>query len=105
MFHDNALLQDVSGPQLSKEGVKNAMKEAKKVDEVAPNMILNEAILSHYHKVKYDYGQSLLTLPRQELLGGGDGTTKAKKKMREKYFISREQHVKMEAPTLVEINS
>ena len=46
------------------------MMGAKRVDEVAPNMILNEAIVSHYHKVKYDYGQSLLTLPRHELLGG-----------------------------------
>ena len=55
----NVLIQDVSGPQLSKEGVKNAMKGAKRVDEIAPNMILNEAILGHYHEVRTnDYGQS-----------------------------------------------
>ena len=56
----NVLIQDVSGPQLSKEGVKNAMKGAKRVDEIAPNMILNETILGHYHEVRTnDYGQSL----------------------------------------------
>ena len=49
------------------------MKGAKRVNEVAPSMILNKTILDHYHN---------------ELLGGGAWTTKAKKKMREKYFIS-----------------
>ena len=73
LVHDNFTKQDVAGPQLSKEGVKEAMKEAKRVDKVAPNMILNKTILDHYHN---------------ELLGGGAWTTNAKKKMREKYFIS-----------------
>ena len=42
---------------------------------------------------------SLLITPHKELLGGGTWTTKAKK-MTEKYLISREQNVKMEAPIL-----
>ena len=46
-----------------------------------------------------DRGSLLITL-HQELLGGGTWTAKAKKKMMEKYFNSREEHVKMEAPTL-----
>ena len=99
-IHNNALFQDMSGPQLSKEGFKNAMKGAKRVDEVAPNVILKEEIVSHYHKVRCDYGNFLLMLPHQELLGRGAWAAKAKKKMREKYFVSREQYVKMEAPTL-----
>ena len=48
------------------------------------------ATMDHYHN---------------ELIGGGAWTTKAKKNMREKYFISQEQHTKMEDPTLkVKIN-
>ena len=43
--------KDVAGPQLSKEMVKTAMKGTKRVDEIAPNMILNQAILDHYHNV------------------------------------------------------
>ena len=41
LIHDNSPSQDMNGPQLSKEGVKNAMKGTKRVDKVAPNMILN----------------------------------------------------------------
>ena len=36
----------------------------------------------------------------QTLLGGGTWTVKVRKKMREKYFLSRDQYIKMEAPTL-----
>ena len=36
----------------------------------------------------------------QTLLGGGTWTVKVCKNMREKYFLSRDQYVKMEAPTL-----
>ena len=42
----------------------------------------------------------MFTISSQELLGGGVWTAKIKKKMREKYFISRSQFVKMEAPSL-----
>ena len=48
------------------------------------SMILNQTILDHYHN---------------ELLEGGPWTTKTKKKMTKKYFIYREQHIKMEPPT------
>ena len=43
--------EDLAGPQLSKETVKTAMKGTKRVDEITPNMILNQAILYHYHNV------------------------------------------------------
>ena len=52
LMRDNVPIQDVAGPQFSKEGVKEAMKGAKKVNKIAPNMILNNAILGQYHKVK-----------------------------------------------------
>ena len=48
LIHDNVSRQDVAGPQLSKEGVKEAMKGAKRVDEIARN----KTILDHYHNVK-----------------------------------------------------
>ena len=41
-----------------------------------------------------------MTFLPQELLGGGTWTSKAKKKMREKYYVTREQHVRMEPPSL-----
>ena len=44
-------MQDTSGPQLSKEDVESMMKSNKRLDEVRPNMVLNEAIIDHYHKV------------------------------------------------------
>ena len=94
--------KDVAGPQLSKETVMEAMKGAKRVNKVAPNLILNQTILDHYHNVRMDdqdQGPPLIII-HQELLGGGDWTAKANKKIREKYFISREQHIRMEAPTL-----
>ena len=47
-------MQDVAGPQLSKETVKEAMRGAKSVDEIAPNMILNNTILDHYHNIRMD---------------------------------------------------
>ena len=43
--------KDVVGSQLSNETVKTAMKGTKRVDEITPNMILNQAILYHYHNV------------------------------------------------------
>ena len=93
---------DVAGPQLSKATVKTAMKGAKRVDEIALNMILNQTILDHYHNVREPgkgQGNLLIFLP-QERLGGGTWTTKAKKKIREKYYVAREQHVRIKAPTL-----
>ena len=42
----------------------------------------------------------MFTISSQELLGGGVWTAKIKKKMREKYFISRGQFLKMEATSL-----
>ena len=62
--------KDIVGPRLSKETVKTAMKGAKRVDEIAPNMILNQTILDHYHNVR-EPGQGqgkLLTFLPQELL-------------------------------------
>ena len=57
-MRDNIPVQEVAGHQLSKEGVKEAMKGAKRVDEIASNMIFNNTILGHYHKVKANgYGQ------------------------------------------------
>ena len=44
-------MQDTSGPQLSKEDVVSMMKSNKRLDEVQPNMVLNETIIDHYHKV------------------------------------------------------
>ena len=81
--------KDVAGPQLSKEVVKTA------------NMVLNQAILDHYHTVSQARarGNLLIFLP-QELLGGGTWISKAKKKMKEKYYVTREQHVRMEPPCL-----
>ena len=40
------------------------------------------------------------TLALQVLLGGGMWSAKSKKKFKKKYFISREQFVRMEAPSL-----
>ena len=51
-MRDNIPVQDVAGHQLSKEGVKEAMKGTKRVNEIAPNMILKKKILDHYHNVK-----------------------------------------------------
>ena len=62
------------------------MKKAKRVNKVAPNMILNEVIVGHYHK---------------DLFGRGTWTAKARRKMKERYFVSRVQYTKMEAPTRV----
>ena len=78
------------------------MMGAKRVDEVTPNMIVNQTILDHYHNVRLDDQDqgSLLIVLHQELLGSGALMTKAKKKMKEKYFIVREQYVRMEPPTL-----
>ena len=42
-------------PQLSKETVKSAMKGHKRLDEVAPNIVLNEEIMDHYHQVDMVY--------------------------------------------------
>ena len=79
-------------PQLSKEAIKEAMKGAKRVNKITPNMILNQTILDHYHNVRPDDQdqESPLIVLHQELLGGGAWTRKAKRKMREKYFIARE---------------
>ena len=38
-------------PQLSKETVKSAMEGRKRLDEVTPNIVLNEEIMDHYHQV------------------------------------------------------
>ena len=46
--------KDVAGPQLYKETVKEAMRGAERVVEVAPNMILNQTILDHYHNGRRD---------------------------------------------------
>ena len=59
LVHDNTPMQDVAGPQLSKETVKEAMKGAKRVDEINPNMILNKTILNHYHNVRIDESRIL----------------------------------------------
>ena len=48
----NGQLHNGSSPQLSKESVERAMKGAKRVIEMGPNMIFNEEIVSHYHKVE-----------------------------------------------------
>ena len=92
----------MAGPQLSKEAIKEAMKGSKRADEITPKMILNQTILDHYHNVRMDdqdEGSPLIIL-HQELLGVGAWTKKAKKKMREKYFVAREQYARMEPPTL-----
>ena len=54
LVQDNTPMQDVAGPQLSKEIVKEAMKGAKIVDKISPNIILNKTILDHYHNVRRD---------------------------------------------------
>ena len=35
--------------------MRKAMRKAKRVDKVAPNMRLNEALVNHYHEVREDY--------------------------------------------------
>ena len=42
--------EDPSGPQLSKAGAREAMREAKRVDRVTPNMTLNGALMDLYHE-------------------------------------------------------
>ena len=44
-------MQDTSGPQLAKEDVASMMRSNKGLDRVRANMVLNEAIIDHYHKV------------------------------------------------------
>ena len=77
--------EDAHGLQLSKEEVLEAMKDAKRIDDKEPNMILNPALITSFHK---------------GLLGGGAWGTKARKAMKEKYFLSKGQFRKMDAPTL-----
>ena len=63
----------MAGLHLSKETAKKAMRGAKRVDEIAPNMILNQMILNHYHSARmddHDRGSPLITL-LQETFGGG----------------------------------
>ena len=57
--------------QDSKETAKEAMREAKRVDVFAPNMIINQTILNHYHNVRMDDRdqQSSLMILHQELGG------------------------------------
>ena len=45
--------KDVAGPQLTKEAIKEAMKGNKRVDEITPNIVLNQTILDHYHNVRW----------------------------------------------------
>ena len=61
------------------------MKESKRLDDIDPNMELSPVLISNFHKV---------------LLGGGIWTSKNRKSMMEKYYLSRKQYNKMEAPTL-----
>ena len=94
--------KDMAGPQLNKEAVAEAMKNNRRVEEITPNMVLNQAILEHCHNVRpvdQDQGSQLIIF-HHVLLGHGTWTKKTKKKMREKYFIAREQYIKMEPPTL-----
>ena len=44
------MFQEMSGPQLSKEAVKSAMKARRRL-EATPNIILNDEIMDHYHQV------------------------------------------------------
>ena len=46
----------MAGPQLTKETVKEAMMGANRVDESAPNMILNQTIMVHYQNVRWIIG-------------------------------------------------
>ena len=73
---DEVAAKDVARPQLSKETVKMAMKGAKRVDEIAPNMVLNQTILDHYHNARVDdrdQGPLLGTIspPRRQLAAAG----------------------------------
>ena len=44
-------MQDTSEPQLSKKDVVSMMRGNRRLDRVRTNMVLNEAIIDHYHKV------------------------------------------------------
>ena len=94
--------KDMAGPQFTKEAVAEAMKNSRRVDKITPNMVLNQAILEHCHNVRpvYQDQGSQLIIFHHVLLGHGTWTKKTKKKMREKYFIAREQYIKMEPLTL-----
>ena len=48
---EEVAVKDVAGPQLSMEVVKTAMKGTKRHNKIAPNMIINQAILDHYRTV------------------------------------------------------
>ena len=65
--------------------MRDFMKETKRIDEKEPNMALNPALITTFHK---------------GLLGGGAWDSKARKAMREKYYLPRSQFRKMDAPTL-----
>ena len=94
--------KDMAGPQLNKEAVAEAMKNNRRVEEITPNMVLNQAILEHCHNVRpvdQDQGSQLIIF-HHVLLGHGTWTKKTKKKMSKKYFIAREQYIKMEPLTL-----
>ena len=65
--------KDVAGPQHTKKAITEAMKGNKRVDEITPNMVLNQTILDHYHNVRLfnqDQGSQLIIF-QQVLLGGG----------------------------------
>ena len=77
--------EDAHGLQLSKEEMLGAMEDAKRIDNKEPNMTLNPALVASLH---------------MGLLGGGAWSTKARKAVKEKYFLSEGQFRKTGAPTL-----
>ena len=70
---------------MSKGELEEMLREQKRIDDVEPNFFLNPPLISTYH---------------QTLLGGGSWGPKAKKAMREKYFLSPAQYRQLDAPTL-----
>ena len=77
--------KDDHGPAVSKEQLKALLKVAKRVDDLEPTLTLNPAIIDIY---------------KTELLGGGRWGVKARRTMREKYYLTRDQYAAMEPPSL-----
>ena len=103
-------LQDTHGDQLTKEELREEMQSAKRLYDVDPNLELKPELITKFHKVRihsktsqswnWIFNSEFKSFYFQTIMGGRVWTVKVHKKMRENYFLSRDQYFKMEAPTL-----